>query len=288
LPVVSVIPEEEACVHFLNGNCTYGERCRKSHSVLAKRPVCTFFLAGSCSKGSSCVYAHGNSVQSKMTVKVNGKKQTIDPFRSFVPALSDMKLLEEKGPRSWFKEHGEGLLLFGESNFAFSLALASLGIYPALMTDFDEVDTSNLRFGKLDKSRMFGNIDATKIHTYDHLFQSIAAQRLTAFAWNFPFTGAEEDSDDHEDLLLAAMISMGLLAQKLGLESPQFGLSLQGDQFSRWSVQRIATQAGWHLLSFCKFNHKDFGTYQPCRANGDPFPCEHGRFYVFQWTDAIA
>jgi HrpA-like RNA helicase len=288
LPVVCVIPEEEACVHFLNGTCTYGEKCRNSHSVLAKRPVCKFFLAGSCSKGSSCVYAHGNSVQSKMTVKVKGKKQLIDPFRSFVPALSDMTLLEEQGPRAWFKEHGEGLLLFGESNFAFSLALASMGIKPALLTDFGDVDTSNLRFGKLDKSRMFGNIDATKIHTYDHLFQSTAAQHLTAFGWNFPYTGAEEDPDDHEDLILATMISMGLLAQKLGLESPQFGLSLQGDQFSRWSVQRIATQAGWHLISFCKFNHKDFGTYQPCRANGDPFPCEHGRFYVFQWTDAIA
>lgn len=222
----------------------------------------------------------------KMTIKGKGKKQIVDPFRSFVPALADRILLE--GPRVWFKEHGASLLLFGESNFAFSLALVSLGISPAIMTDFDKVDKSNLRFQKLDKSRMFGNIDATKIHTYDHLFPSDVMERLTAFAWNFPYTGADEDPDDHEDLLLATMISTGLFAQKLGLEAPQFGLSLQGDQFSRWSVQRIANQAGWHLISFCNFDHKDFGKYQPCRANGDPFPCEHGRFYVFQWIDAIA
>lgn len=35
-----------ACVHFLQGNCTYGEKCRNSHSASAIPPPCRFFESG--------------------------------------------------------------------------------------------------------------------------------------------------------------------------------------------------------------------------------------------------
>lgn len=52
------VPEEKlACIHFLQGNCIYGSKCRNAHSYTAPRPLCRFFLNGGCTN-AGCVYSH--------------------------------------------------------------------------------------------------------------------------------------------------------------------------------------------------------------------------------------
>jgi hypothetical protein len=63
---------------------------------------------------------------------------------------------------------------------------------------------------------------------------------------------------------------------------PEFGMSLQGDQVCRWAVQRAARRAGWKLKSWCSFDPKSFPGYTPSRSNGEPFPYQHCRFYLFE------
>eukprot|EP00887_Chlorella_sp_A99_P002212 scaffold21.g2212.t1 len=54
-------PQRQACIHFLNGTCRFGDRCNYSHDPAARRPLCTYFQRGFCSRGAACLYAHGEA-----------------------------------------------------------------------------------------------------------------------------------------------------------------------------------------------------------------------------------
>jgi Domain of unknown function (DUF2431) len=115
----------------------------------------------------------------------------------------------------------------------------------------------------------------TRIHTNHDLRLD---PRINYIAWNFPFTGSDEDDSVHQELLLGTFLSLDLF---FGWKESVTG-TLQGDQFSQWSVLRSARLAWWSLTQWGTFNCDDFPRYHPCCANGEPFLFEHPRFYIFE------
>jgi HrpA-like RNA helicase len=280
-------PSRVACAHFLGGSCSFGERCRNSHSLFAARPVCQFFLSGGCNSGKSCLFSHENENRGAKPTRNNG-----DPLNPLVPLLTKLSL--SSGAVEWFTYHANSLLLLGEGSFQFSSALCSLGATPLISTSKDPVRATRQSVpSNLDPARVRGETDATRLHTDTDLIRLVGAN-VESCAWNFPFTGSEEDDGDNEELILATFLSLALFFGRLGAdattpttEPPVFALTLQGDQLSRWSVLRSARYAGWRLRTWCEFDDSEFPGYLPCRVNGDAFPAVDPRFYVFQLHETV-
>lgn len=209
----------------------------------------------------------------------NDGSQKKDPLVAVAPLLLSLKLEDS---RSWFGEHRRKLLLLGDGSFEFTKALTKLRLHPAFASCL------NADMYEIGSTSVF-SVDATRIHLNDEITELVADGELRHFAWNFPFTGIEEDDAVHESLILGTFHSLHELLQLAAdddhdsdLDQPScFAVSLQGDQFSRWNVMRSAIRTGWRLSSWSKFNSVDYSGYSPRRANGDAFPVSSARFYVF-------
>ncbi len=267
------------CVHFLKGSCMYGSKCRNLHS-LAVRPHCRFFAFGSCSKGEDCIFLHDdNSRQASSSENDHSVGMILnnDPLGAIAPVLSDLQLTD--GALGWYMKQGPKLIMLGDGNFAFSQSLAMLE-FPAYAST--TIEHSHHTY----HGNYFTGVDATRVHTDSLLSTIVQSGIIDSCAWNFPFTGVNEDEEGHLDLLSGTFLSLSLLFSSKLLKKQhgtiQFGLALQGDQFSRWSVLRSARRSGWTLTSWCHFDHLAFPGYTPSRTTGQPFPVENARFYVFQ------
>jgi len=254
-----------ACVHFLRGSCKFGDSCRHSHSRHARRPPCRFYLSGRCSKGDACIYSHDDP-------DVDFARQH-GPTDSLVPILESLHLPE--GSLGWYKGMANQMLLLGEGNFQFTRALTAMGSPPL-------VASSYVSSSVMVPDALVG-IDATKLHLNRNVAHLVhRAGGVRSFAWNFPFTGTEEDQSEHEALILNTLQSIALLFEDYNHVSVSLGIALQGDQFSRWNVTRSSWRTGWNLIGWSDFDHKAFPGYRPCRQNGEPFPVERAKFYVLE------
>lgn len=256
-----------ACVHFLAGTCKFNESCRHSHSRHARRPPCRFFLSGRCSKGDACIYSHDDP---DADVTISGSN--FGPTDPLVPVLESLHL--SGGALGWFKSISNRLFLLGEGNFQFTRALTSMGKPPL-------VSSSNVPSSETSPGALIC-VDATMLHLNPKVTHRVGMMRDLAFAWNFPFTGTEEDAMEHEALILQAFQSLYILFEQHGSSKISLGISLQGDQFSRWNVTRSAWRTGWNLTGWSDFDHKAFPGYHPCRQNGETFPVESAKLYVFE------
>lgn len=259
------VQEKTACIHFLNGNCTFGDRCRNAHSYTALRPVCRFFLNGGCSK-SDCPFSHSYNQESN---DVTIKKLSIDSLRP------------DGGSFEWFKSKAEKLLLFGEGDFSFTRALVSQNIYPSYATTVNKQSSISSR---TEKCTILTGVDATRCHKNEHLMA--AAKHITTCAWNFPYTGNDENNEIHISLLSGAFLSAASFLETnlkhVHGQDAEFALALQGDQLSRWCVLQSAQNAGFDLLWWEEFDNLLFPNYLPKRSDGECFPAQHARFYVFR------
>lgn len=268
-PVVKPV----ACVHFLLGNCVYGDRCRHSHSPFAMPPLCRFFQSGLCTKGPKCVYSHEND--KSLTFKLSGMDN--DFLAAGIPLLPDFSL--DGGSLQWFSDHRRKLLLLGEGSFEFTRSLTKLRLRPAFASSLEDDVGDLYQIGSTD----ILSVDVTRVHRNEEVRELVSRGLLEHFSWNFPFTGIEENTDVHESLILGTFQSLTLLLIESVGRVAQFrlALTLQGDQFSRWMVMRSAIRTGWHLERWGLFQSSDYPGYQPRRANGDTFPESSSRFYVF-------
>lgn len=264
-----------ACIHFLMGNCIYGSECRNAHSYTAPRPPCRFYLSGGCSKGSKCIYAHSESEEDENT----SPSADAEPGSMFslVP-----RLVEYMDVENWFLGNARTLVLLGEGNFQFTKALVAMGATPFLTSTYTPPRTRTVSNGLV-------GIDATKLHLNRQITQLLerSPKMMKHFAWNFPFAGGLDDDENqshHEALVLKTFQSLVLLFDNMPETKISFGITLQGDQFSRWNVTRSAWRTNWSLAGFSHFYHDDFEGYRPCRQNEDTFPVEQARFYVFTQT----
>ncbi len=261
------VEEETACIHFLNGHCSFGHRCRNSHSYTAPRPLCRFYLNGGCTN-SSCPYSHTPRQSPKSTIV------TIPPI--YNPSASG-------GAISWFKRNASKLLLFGEGDFSFTKALISLNIFPSVVTSV-EMNSASIASSTTNFCTTYFGVDATRCHSDYKLVKY--ASHVKACAWNFPYTGQDEDDETHRSLLSGAFLSVSVYLAKNqdggSSSEAEFALALQGDQLSRWTVLQSAEKAGFELDWWDEFDHTMFPGYFPKRCNGETFPAQHTRFYVFR------
>ena len=94
------------CIHFLRGNCTFGEDCKNSHSPGAPRPLCLFYSRPGGCTNPRCVYSHEEPVSNDESFHHDSM---MDPIHARF----------EGGPLAWFRMHSSSLLLFGEGDFSF-------------------------------------------------------------------------------------------------------------------------------------------------------------------------
>lgn len=261
------IKETVACIHFLRGNCKYGDLCSNAHSYSAPRPPCRFFRTSGCSS-SYCLFSH--EYENVNLAKEESMAQTSYSFY-------------EGGPRAWFINKSSTLLLFGEGDFAFTRALFSIGASPAISTSSGQPsESTGHRFCDIAK------VDATRCHLSRALDLHPMNHRITTCAWNFPFSDVSNDNEANESLMCGAFMSVAAYFKKKTSsnfdisQSFEFGFALQGDQFCRWSILRTANQAGFILRWWDLFDSDSFPNYMPKRANGNIFPAEKARFYVFE------
>jgi HrpA-like RNA helicase len=262
-----------ACIHFLAGRCKYGSKCRSAHSYKAPRPPCRFNQQGFCSKGDSCLFAHAET-DDEFAHGIPDGQSSMD---AVVPLLPHLSLQED--PMGWFQANHTKLLLLGEGDFKFAAALKRMHLWPVAASTNHHLSSELLGEGYWD------GLDATRIHADTRVLQRL--QHVRSFAWNFPLAGSIVDVDhsENENMLLATFLSLSLLLDtawsELQVEELNFAVSLQGDQFSRWLVLRSAWRTGWELIGWSEFDWSQFRGYKPSRQNGNTFPAEYCRFYVF-------
>eukprot|EP00977_Amphora_coffeiformis_P009883 scaffold2290_cov170-Amphora_coffeaeformis.AAC.3 len=266
-----------ACIHFLLGQCKFGNDCRNSHSPFARRPPCRFH--GRCAKGAACIYSHDDSDDEDELYTLAILQQlsggpTPMSSTSLVPQIESLSLPDRAF--AWFKVNAPRLFMLGEGHYAFSKALVKAGIPPRFTSNFEG------NFEPIGGSTTYTKVDATMLHADDRVIQAVQNKGTTAFAWNFPFVGsAEEISFVQESLLLSTLQSLVLL-QRQTQKSLSLALALQGDQFSRWNILRSIWRTKWRLEGWCTFDYKVFPGYYPSRSNGVKFPCDHPSFYLLQ------
>lgn len=270
---------EVACVHFLEGNCTFGTKCRNSHSPFAARPPCRFFAKGACARGDACIFSHDAGNQQRRNPETANVAR--DPMSSLSPCIATLetpdKLLD------WFDNRSDGLCVLGDGNFEFTRSLFALGVAPPFSSD---KDAQVFKFG----STTVLQLDATLLHCCDVVCQSVLHGSIDTFLWLFPFTGVEEQDDANEELVLATFHSVLELVRSASTSRQHshddplevsLCFVLQGDQLSRWNVMRSSMRTGWRLSAWGAFSVEEFTGYQPRRANGEKFPATTPRFYEF-------
>ena len=267
-----------ACIHYLLGQCKFGDDCRKSHSTFARRPRCRF--QDRCVKGPGCVYSHSDSDDDDDELYRMANLQQFNDRTNqisstpLVPHILSLSIPE--GAFLWFQVNAPHLFMLGEGQYNFSKALVKAGIAPRFTSNLED------NFELIGGSTTYTKVDATLLHADDRVVQAVRNRGVTAFAWNFPSVGsAEEVSSVQESLLLSTLQSLVLL-QRQTQKSLSLALTLQGDQFSRWNVLRSIWRTKWHLEGWCRFNYQVFAGYLPSRSNGVKFSCDHPSFYLLQ------
>ena len=260
-----------ACIHFLKGNCSFGARCRYLHSLDAPRPLCRFFETVGCTN-SNCLYLH--------THPNTMKKEFTNPQKN---AVTYSKY--NGGVLAWYKNNARHLLLFGEADFSFSRALSRLNMPPLVATTYDSQPPASM-----ESYCDLTDVDATRCHVNKKLIALLVDHHITSCVWNFPFDEQDENEVVQTALLSGTFMSVAQYflsersARGLGSEgSFEFGIALQGNQFTRWSIMQSARRAGFNLDWWGIFDHEEFPGYHPRRGNGDCFPVQNGRFYVFNF-----
>lgn len=101
-----------ACIHFLNGNCSFGDDCRNAHSLDAARPPCRF--QDRCTN-SRCLYSHGSDSGSD-----DAAEQVAPIYGKF-----------NGGALMWYRQHASSLLLL-DQGCGFQQSLENLRISLAM------------------------------------------------------------------------------------------------------------------------------------------------------------
>lgn len=278
--VNKLAPLPIACVHFLEGKCTFGSKCRKSHSPYAIRPVCKFYLtAEGCSRGAKCMFSHKDPGVALVNPESANLKR--DPLSSLAPVIASLSLPGDIV--DWFEKHHRTLFMLGDGKFEFTRSLQQLGVSPRYASD---KEAASRKIGSTDVVAL----DATRAHLNYIVTNAVASSKIDSFCWNFPFTGdSDEHDENNESLILGTFHSLLEVFRKatavrtLDQTKLTFAITLQGDQFSRWNILRSANRTGARLCAWGEFEPNTFPGYKPRRATGEVFPASDSRFYEFKF-----
>jgi hypothetical protein len=281
------------CRFYLRGACRFGKDCRYFHGSSGTRENCVFHMLGlGCVMGSNCLFEHSRASSVPSGVQtVHDRQPSAHKHGS---ALGFFR-----------REHGRVVLL-GEGDLRFTAELIRLGLTPfgsSTRQDRSQVQAllsattlALIHDPKAQHMLMFYGVDATCLH-----IDRVCGRRLSEdlgrgldrfVVWNFPYIdGAETNDEAHQELMFSFFRSLTCLvlrsAQLRNTETGMLrvGLTLHGDQLSRWHLLRAANASFWKLSSWDFMNLEEFPDYQPARANGEPFPISRPKLYLFEATE---
>lgn len=236
---------EYACIHYLMGNCRFAEDCMNLHSVSAPRPPCRFHLRASGCTNENCVYSHNEDPATNAN-EVSMIPPTLGKFHG--------------GAYAWYCQDSSALLLLG--NDGIDQSLEALGSPPGLV--------------------LGGGTTSELVHFHKNRY--LLHQGITKCAWNFPAASSSGTDEENESIIRGFFMSASAYFQsKLRTMSHlEVGLTLEGNQFSKWSVMHCAQHAGFCLEWYEDFDPAIFPGYMPRRANNDPMQTQDAKFYVFR------
>ena len=246
-----------ACIHFLNGNCLYGDSCNNAHSFDAPRPLCRFyFRPGGCTN-RSCAYSH----KQEAVDETDNDAMITPTFGRFTG-----------GPVKWYRQSATSLLLFGGRDI---LATLSFGLRaPPAITSTGDANGHGCPLG----------LSATRFHENHNLKKHFMNSQITKLAWNFPCVSADATDEENELLLRGFFMSAAAyFSSKLGVVGNfEVGIALQGNQFSKCNVLKAAQHSGFCLEWSDHFDCSAFPNFKPCYSSNESMNVHNARFYVFQ------
>lgn len=233
-----------ACIHYLNGNCSFGEACRNAHSLSAKRPPCRFHLRGGCTN-DQCLYSHGEATDTTSSDSASMIPPTHGKFNG--------------GALSWLCQDSSSLLLLGKCGIERSLE----------------------SMGKPAKIALGGR-GSDLAHIHKNLY--LTNRGIRKIAWNFPVASASATDGDNELLIRAYFMAAQMFFEEEPQTSSHFevALALQGNQFSKWNVFSSGQNANFTLEWFEEFDSGIFPGYTPHGANNEPIQIRDAMFYIFR------
>jgi len=304
-PAATAAPVQwNVCKYFMKGNCFRGVDCMFSHTEVV-RPLCRFHSSGRCHKGSDCEFRHS--------------KEPVGTLSTVIPEFRTVKELEEEWPLpSWMQEESSfdsrrpRVVLVGEGDCSFGLALKHRypGVHLAVTTLDSEAKlcasygkaVMRERLKELVEWRVGGqgttcdhepggitmpvtimhNMDATALHEQLHNGELLGCRIIW---WNFPFTGEDGNDEAHQSLIRGFFHSVAQMvrAQRVPAEV-EVRIFLQGDQFSRWHVARVADDAMFDLHGWLvDVDLADIPGYSPSRNDAaEAFPVRKPVLYAFR------
>ena len=258
---------EMACIHFLAGNCKYGDYCKNAHSYDAPKPLCRFYFRGGGCTNRSCLYSHTEEISTN-----DDEDIMVEPiYGQYVG-----------GSYGWYSENHDVLLLLGEGDFSFRNALHYEDLPPAIASTVDKSLPASFI---LDNQNDITGVDATRFHVNENLAYNPMNSYITKCAWNFPSAGQGSSDEANVILLRGFLMSAASYFKKKAtttIADYEVGLALQGSEFSKWDVMSSAQNAGFVLEWWHHFDASSFDDYNPRHSNGDRMKLSNARFYVFR------
>jgi hypothetical protein len=262
------------------GSCWEGggqgdDQCTFRHLTLEgeRPPNCPFFYSagGGCRFGSSCRFSHPRVElldERRLAAGIVAGKP------AYESALASQRL---KGESLRKMLAGQNVMLVGEGDFNFTLALASALPRPArlLASGLDDEETMVKTYPQwaetaaaLQPLAMLSHaVDATLLgasESFRDILKSSAVV-LDVIGWQFPFNGNADDSAGNGAMVAAFLrgVAAAAWAHNRVDEALRVFITVQGDQVARWSIMRSARDAMWYLDEFYAFDPAEFDGYEP-------------------------
>eukprot|EP00897_Mesotaenium_endlicherianum_P005314 jgi/Mesen1/4810/ME000243S03990 len=250
-----------------------------------RTPLCKFFATRrGCRNGRQCAYLHVLPQTMPDTSYLNEDMRALAPTREDLDSLC--LALAPPGSR-------ERLLLLGEGDFSFALALVEQGLLHGSSLIASSIDSREAALAKYhalslrlqmledDVEVLFG-LDATSLGNLRSLGpveraggaswqrapgwgHVIEWSRVSRVLWNFPFLETDEDSGGHRRLMESLFCAMSVPFMLLMPPHSTLMLTLFNDQFSRWQVERTARDHFFFLERAIPFDSSSFSGYNPVR-----------------------
>lgn len=236
-----------ACIHYLSGNCRFGDDCTNAHSLYAPRPPCRFFFSTRGCTNDNCLYAHteepADISEVSMTSPTHGK------FNG--------------GACAWFRQNSRSILLLGSCGIQHSLEI--MGSPPGIVFN-----------GSI--------VELIHFHENRNLSHHRVNAKVSKIVWNFPSAGSRASDEENESLFRGFFMSAAAYFQAnvRSASDLEVGIALEGNQFSSYNLLAIAQHAGFCFEWFDSFDCAIFPNYMPRYPNNEEIQIEDAKFYVFR------
>jgi hypothetical protein len=265
------------CKFFAKGMCKRGNSCFFSHTDHAKSELCKFFLTlEGCRYGEECRFSHNFPAS-----EVPEYRQRVEFEDKIASAVALVNLLPEVG------EHNQKfILVFGESNFRFSLNLAlhydpCKIIITTMNSKSDSTKEESTSCMCIDN---LYNLDAEILWNFDPTqfirHTGVPWSKVQCILWTVTSFGRDEELEMQKDLIkkFFEFLAVALIAHDLN--DVQVILTINNSKYAQLQVERLARDCFFFLSASIPFDNSTFTCY-PTKSEED-IPPSKPISYIFE------